>query len=330
MKVCLYLELEGLLCASGIGSAVNNQRKALELSGIEHTSDLEDVFDIVHINGIGLKSREIARKMRRKGRKVVMHAHTTAEDFKDSYLFSNQVAPALKMYLRHYYHHADLVLCPSEYTKSVLQGYGVKTEIRVISNGVDLQRFEYSAEKRESFREEYCLEGIVPFNVGHLFLRKGLKTFLEVAGKMDNTFLWVGRRYRKVEDPLVSSLIKKAPANTLFLEYVENIEAVYSGCDVFIFPSLCENQGIVLLEAGASQRPMVVRDIPTYDGWLHDGIDCLKARTDEEFMLQLKRLLDDAQLRKKLAGNAYKMSRQHSLENVGAQLKEIYEGLLKR
>ena len=320
MKVCLYLELESILSVSGIGSAVNNQRRALELNGV----------DIIHINSIGLKSREVAMKMQKKGCKVVIHAHTTAEDFRDSYRFSNRVAPALKMYLRHYYHHADLVLCPSEYTKGVLQSYGVKTEIKVISNGVDIDKFQYSAEKREKFRSENRLEGIVPFNVGHLFLRKGLTTFMDVASKTDKKFVWVGKRYKKVEDPEVKDLIEAAPKNVLFLEYVEDIAAVYSGCDIFFFPSFCENQGIVLLEAGATQRPILVRDIKTYDGWLQDGVNCLKATNDEEFLTQLKRLMNDEGLCKSLAQNAFKMSREHSLELVGAKLKRIYAELLAK
>lgn len=330
MKVCLYLELESLLSVSGIGSAVNNQRRSLELNGVEHTSDLDDDFDIIHINSIGLKSREVAKKMRRKGRKVIIHAHTTAEDFRDSYRFSNRVAPALKMYLRHYYHHADLVLCPSEYTKGVLQSYGVKTPIKVVSNGVDIEKFQYSPSKREVFRKDNALDGIVPFNVGHLFLRKGLTTFLEVARKSDNMFVWVGRRYKKIEDPSVKDQIKSAPKNVLFLDYVEDIVSVYSGCDIFFFPSFCENQGIVILEAGATRRPIVVRDIETYEGWLSHGVNCLKASSDEEFLAHIRLLMEDEGLARRLAQNAFEMSRQHSLENVGAQLKKIYEELLGR
>jgi 1,2-diacylglycerol-3-alpha-glucose alpha-1,2-glucosyltransferase len=330
MKVCLYLELESILGVSGIGSAVNNQRRALELNGVLHTSDLEDAFDIIHINSIGLKSREVAKKMRKKGCKVVIHAHTTAEDFRDSYRFSNQVAPALKMYLRHYYHQADLVLCPSEYTKGVLQSYGVKTEIKVISNGVDIDRFRYSAEKRERFRKENGLDGVVPFNVGHLFLRKGLTSFLDVAKKTENNFVWVGKRYKKIEDREVKGLIESAPKNVLFLEYVEDIAAVYSGCDIFLFPSHCENQGIVILEASATQKPIILRDIKTYEGWMQDEVNCLMAKTDEEFLAQVKRLINDEGLGKRLAQNAYTMSREHSLELVGAQLKGIYEELLSK
>ena len=330
MKVCLYLELESILSVSGIGSAIKHQRRALDLNNVCHTDNLKDDYDIIHLNVVGLKSLYLARKLKRKGKKVVLHAHMTADDFRDSYRFSNSVAPYLKKYLTFYYNQADLVLCPSQYTKNVLLGYGVKKPITVISNGIDIDRFQESNEKREVFREENCLEGIVPLMVGHLFMRKGLETFVSMAKEFPNKkFVWIGRRYPKVEDPRVGRIMDEAPKNTRFLlDCVDDIAAAYSGTDIFFFPSYCENQGIVLLEAGACRRPLLVRDIPTYEGWLTDGVDCLKAKTDEEFKEKLELLSGDAQLRKKIADNAFIMSREHSLQKVGAKLKGIYEELL--
>jgi 1,2-diacylglycerol-3-alpha-glucose alpha-1,2-glucosyltransferase len=328
MKVCLYLELESMLGVSGIGSAINNQRTSLEYNGVEYTSDLNDDFDVIHINVVGPKSLYLAWRMKKKGKKVILHAHVTADDFKESYKYSTAIAPYLKRYLTFYYNQADLVLCPSEYTRNVLTGYGVEKEIRVISNGIDIEKFKFSDKKRKEFRDEHTYTGQVPFNVGHLFLRKGLESFVGTAKSMkDNKFLWVGRRFKKLEDSRVKKLIDKAPENVLFMSYVKDIVAVYCGCDVFYFPSWCENQGIVLLEAAACKKPIVVRDIATYDGWLVDGVNCLKGKTDAEFKAKLKQIMDDPDLAKTLSENAYQMSREHSLQKVGAKLKGIYEDL---
>ncbi|MBN2251405.1 MAG: glycosyltransferase [Candidatus Altiarchaeota archaeon] len=330
MKVCLYLELESILGVSGIGSAINNQRHALELNNVDYTGSLESDFDLIHINVVGVKSLYVARKMKKEGKKVILHAHVTADDFRDSYRFSNSIAPYLQRYLVYYYNQADLILCPSEYTKGVLLRYGVKRPIKVISNGIDVDRFQASEEKRRIFRKNQALDGIVPFMVGHLFIRKGLETFVSVAKEFDNKFFWLGKRYKRLEDPRVRRLVKKAPVNIRFMTFVDDIVGAYSGGDIFFFPSLCENQGIVLLEASACRKPILVRDCPTYKGWLEDGVNCLKAKTDEEFKSQLKRLIEDEKLRDMLAVNAFKSSREHSLENVGRKLRGIYEDLLKR
>lgn len=330
MKVCLYLEMEDQLRASGISSAIKNQRRALELNNVEHTSNLKDDFDILHLNLVGLRSLYLAKKMSRRGKKVVVHAHVTADDFRNSYRFSNVIAPFLRKYLTYYYNQADLVLCPSEYTKGVLLRYGIKKPIVPISNGIDLNKFQFSEEKRRIFRDEYSLDGFVPLCVGHLFIRKGIKTYVNVARELSNRFFWIGRRYVRLEEPEVSKIVKDAPQNVKFITFIEDIVSAYCGSDVFFFPSFCENQGIVILEAAACQRPIIVRDIPVYENWLTDGVDCLKARTDEEFKQKLRMLMDDESLSKKLADNAYNMVQGHSLKNVGAKLKGIYEGLLDK
>jgi 1,2-diacylglycerol-3-alpha-glucose alpha-1,2-glucosyltransferase len=328
MKVCLYLELENKLKGSGIGSAIKNQRKALELNNVSYTSNLKEEFDVIHLNIIGLKSLYIAKKMKRRGKKVVLHAHVTAHDFRNSYRFSNLIAPFLQRYLTYYYNHADLILCPSEYTKGILGSYGVKKPIIAISNGIDTERFKFSEKMREDFRREFSLDDIVPLCVGHLFMRKGIETYVNVAREFLNPFIWVGRRYKKLEESAVSKIIENHPRNVTFINFVEDIVPAYCGTDVFFFPSFCENQGIVLLEAAACKRPILVRDLPVYGGWLKDEVNCLKAKTDDEFREKLQRLIEDESLRNKLAENAYEMSREHSLKRIGERLKAIYENLI--
>ena len=334
MKVCLYLEGESMLKCSGIGSAVCNQRKALDLNGVEHTSNVNEDFDIIHINIIGPKSLLVARRMRKKGRKVVLHAHTTAEDFRNSYRFSNEIAPAFSRYLAVIYNHADPVFTPSKYAQAVLRTYGVKREIKVLSNGVDIDHFKYSEERRKGFRAGHFLEGIVPFSVGHFFIRKGIETFANVAKAMsDYRFMWVGRRFDfPLEDPRVTRIVKDAPLNLTFVGPMPKDEIVSAYCsgDVFMFPSLCETQGMVVLEAFACKRPVLLRDIPAYNEWFTDGFDCIKARDDSDFQAKLKELIDDPKLANKLAENGYKTSRGHSLENIGAQMKAAYEEVLKK
>jgi 1,2-diacylglycerol-3-alpha-glucose alpha-1,2-glucosyltransferase len=331
MKVCLYLELEKQFKGSGIGTAINNQRKGLELNDVPYTNNLKDDFDIIHINIIGLKSFFLAKKLKAKGKKVILHAHATADDFRNSYRYSNLIAPFFQKCLTFYYNQADLVLCPSNYTKGVLKGYGVKRKIEVISNGIDLKKFQFSQEKREKFRKKFSIseDELVTFSVGHVFIRKGIETFVRVAKEFpDRKFLWVGRRYKRLEDPRVTHLIDHLPKNVTLKSFVEDIIEVYSGCDVFFFPSYCENQGIVLLEAGACKKPLLVRNLSTYEGWLEHEKNCLIAKDEEYFSIELKRLLDDSALRENISKSAYEMSKEHSLKKIGAKLKKIYEDLL--
>lgn len=331
MKVCLYGELGRVLRGSGIGSAIDHQEKALRLNGVEVTRDYQDTYDLIDINTIGPRSAYVAHKMRWNGAPVVIHSHTTVEDLKDSFRFSTKLAPRLKSYLRYFYTQADLIISPTEYTKGVLKDYGVKRAIAVISNGVDTEAFKLNEKARRQCRREYSLEGIVPYSVGHVFKRKGVVEFMELAKYFPDTrFMWVGRNYKGFVDGAIKDAVKNKPDNVTFTGYVKDVVGAYLAGDIFVFPSWCENQGISILEAAACRKPLIVRDLPTYDGWLKDGENCIKARDTVEFARALNILTHNQKLRERLGKRAYEMSKQHTLKKVGAKLKQSYETLLER
>jgi 1,2-diacylglycerol-3-alpha-glucose alpha-1,2-glucosyltransferase len=331
MKVCLYGELGGILKGSGIFTAIDHQEKALKLNGVEVTRDANDDFDLIDINTVGPRSAYVAHKMRWNGMPVVIHSHTTVEDFRESFRFSTKIAPRLKSYLRYFYAQADMIVSPSEYTKGVLRDYGLKRTIEVISNGVDSDNFKPKEKLRRQFRKEYELEGLVPYSVGHIFKRKGVLEFMDLAKYFPQTkFMWVGRNYRGFVDGDIRGAIQRKPDNVMFTGYVKEVVGAYCAGDIFLFPSWCENQGISILEAASCGKPLIVRDLPTYDGWLLDGKNCLKARDNVEFARHLSALMDDERLRTRLGEKARKMSREHSLRKVGSQLKHAYERLLEK
>lgn len=324
MKVCLYAEAANLFRQCGIGAAIRHFRRALLLNGVDVVEDYRDA-DIVHIHTIGPRGAYLARTVRAK---VVMHAHTTAEDFRGSFIFSEYLSPVLAHYLRMLYSSADMVLCPTEHTRRVLLSHGIVADIRVISNGVDLDAFTHMEERRKRYRRKMGLEGLVPFSVGNVFLRKGVDIFVDVASRFDNTFVWYGP-ISKLADPKVLRLVREAPPNVRFAGFVEDVVDAYASGDVFLFPSREENQGIAVLEAAAARKPLLISTIPAFE-YLEDGRHCLKAKTPDEFAHKLRMLLDDATLRRKLSKEAYELAKEHDLRTVGKILKGYYEELLSR
>lgn len=331
MKVCLYLEGSSLLKRSGIGVALERQRKALEKAGVEYTLDPKGDYDVIHINTIFPKSLYYANLARKRGKKVIMHAHTLEEDTRNSFTMSNTIAPLFKRYLGFFYSQADHIICPTPYVKKQLETiYGIKKPITAISNGVDLERFKFSEEKRKAYREKYKLGEIVPFSVGHVFMRKGVKTFINVARDFKNQFVWFGNYFSGalVSSKELEKAISSKPPNVMFTGYVDDILAAYSAGDIFFFPSTAETQGIVILEAWAMERPVLIRDLPVFGDWTHDGKDCLRAKDDEDFKKKLRMLIDDEGLRKRLVEEGKKTVKEHSMDKVGLKLKSVYEEVL--
>ena len=78
----------------------------------------------------------------------------------------------------------------------------------------------------------------------------------------------------------------------------------------------------MVLEALSCGIPMVVRDIPVYQGWLKDRKNVYKASNTDEFVQIVMGLLDKSLPDLTPAGRLTAESR--SLEAVGCRLREIY------
>ena len=87
MKIKLYFGMENAIMKSGIGRAFYHQKKALTLNNIEFTTDKNDLdYDILHINTIYPDSISMIKQARENNKKIIYHAHSTEEDFKNSFI----------------------------------------------------------------------------------------------------------------------------------------------------------------------------------------------------------------------------------------------------
>lgn len=334
MKVLLFNKKQKLYDKSGVGRAMRHQVKALTDAGVDFTTNPKDDYDIVHINTIDRASWRMARKAHRHGKKVVWHAHSTKEDFENSFILSNQIAPLFKVYLRRAYMLGDVLITPTPYSKKLLDTYNLKRDIYALSNGIDLARFNVdNKDKIVKFREHFNLkpEQKVVMTVGLYFARKGLHDLIAIAkDRPDYTFIWFGHTPKSLLSRKIRKAIKHKPNNVIMPGYIAGdiIEGAFASADVFFFPTYEETEGIVVLEALASKCPVLIRDIPVYDEWLTHNVNCFKGKNNEEF----KSLLDDI-INKKVVDTkeaGYLVAKERSIKNIGVKLKEIYEITLKK
>lgn len=348
MRVLNYLELADRLERSGIGTAARHQRRALAKTDVDVITSpwagdspidslrsgirrgrLVRSYDLAHVNVIGPGSLAVARHAKWNDIPLVLHAHVTREDFGESFRFSDRLAGPLGVYLEWYYSQADLVLAPSEYTKGVLESYPVRAPIETMTNGVDLASLEGYESLREEYRDRYDLDGMVVFAVGNVFERKGLTTFGRLAQRTDYDFVWFGPYDT---GPQASKTVKRwtsdPPGNLTFTGWIDDIRGAFGAGDVYLFPTKNENQGIAVLEAMATGKAVVLRDIPVFEEFFTHGEDCLKADTEAEFEAALHRLDDDPDLRRRLGANAKETARQHGLERVADRLVSVYRRLV--
>jgi 1,2-diacylglycerol-3-alpha-glucose alpha-1,2-glucosyltransferase len=332
LKVLLYSGLLKIVSKSGVGEAVRHQASTLEGLNIPYTKKIRDDFDVIHLNTIFPDSLIISKWAKRKGKKVIVYGHTTMEDFKNSFRGSNFFAPLFKRWISYCYNNSDLILTPTDYSKSLLDGYGLTSPIYVLSNGVDTDFFKRDSESRKQFRQKYNIgDGQkVVVSVGHYIERKGVLDFVELARQMpEYQFYWFG--YTNLH--LVPNNIKEAILHTLpnlhFPGYVNRNELkdAYCGGDLFLFLTQEETEGIVMLEALSMEIPILVRDIPIYSNWLLEGETVYKGSTLTEFKDKIADILEGKL--PDLSRNGHLLAKERDLKKVGETLLDIYARLME-
>jgi len=334
MKVLLYTEGLKTVGKSGLGKAIEHQMKALEDENIEYTLNPKEDYDILHINTWFIKSYFIAKKAKRKGKKIVYHAHSTEEDYKNGFILAKQTSKLIKWWLIKCYSLGDVIVTPTPYSKRLLQNYkGLENKkIYAISNGIDLDFFKSNKKYGLEFRKKYGFtkEDKVVVGIGLYIERKGIVDFVELAKRMPQyKFIWFGYSPLAAATIPVRKAVNTKLDNLTFAGYVEKdmIRSALNGCDLYLFPTFEETEGIPIIEAMACKTKSIVRDIPIFDDWLIDGKNMYKAKDIDEFEIKIKNILDNKL--PDLTNNYRKVVEERDMNNIGKQLKKVYEEVLK-
>ena len=137
------------------------------------------------------------------------------------------------------------------------------SDVTVIPSGVDAQEFspERTGRERTDFRSSlgYGPDHTVLLFVGNEFARKGLKTLIQALGLLRDRSL----RLLVCGDGSPETYMRLARelgvADRIRFEgHVKGVARYFSASDIFVFPTLHEAFGLVILEAMASGLPVIV------------------------------------------------------------------------
>lgn len=335
MKVLLYTEGLKVIGVSGLGKAIKHQMKALELENIPYTIDINATYDIAHINTYFLKSYFLAKKLKKKGIKIVYHAHSTEEDYRDGFIFGHLTSKFFKWWLIKCYRLGDIIVTPTEYSKNILDHYkGLENKkIVAISNGLELDFFKPNKSYTDSFhkRYNYKKDDKVIVGIGIYSRRKGIVDFVELARRLPMyQFIWFGSSPISAATSDVKKALKESKSlpNIKFPGHVpqEMIREALGGCDLYLFPTFEETEGIPIIEACAMETNTIIRDIPIFN-YLTDGVNVYKAKDVDDFEKKIKMFLNGEL--KSVSKGARKIAEACDIKTVGKQLKEVYEEVLK-
>ena len=236
-----------------------------------------------------------------------------------------------------YCNRADLVLAPSNKLKDVLENkMKIQTDIEVLPTGIKLEEFEKVSEK--SFRNKYKIspDKKILLYVGRLGSEKNveflIKMLPEVLKKKKNVLLVIagdGKNKKNLEK-LTSEL--HLEDKVLFLGFLSRKETIkaFKASNIFVFSSLTDTQGLVLSEAAAASKPIVLLRDPGLTPLARENENAfLSSENEYEFAGYVLKLLQDDILYDKMARNSLKIAKKFSIELQTSRLVEYYEELIK-
>lgn len=285
-------------------------------------------FDIFHSHSSMPFTYKIVHKALKKSKPVVVTAHQTHRDTDNSYNMPFFISETIKWYIAYYLDLADLIICPTKSVEKV-----IKEELRinntptkVISNGINVNDYKFSKEKRAKFRVKYNLDKPTVISVGMPIKRKGYQNFMNIAHfTKECNFLWAGEHFFSV----LNSNFMGSRSNVITPGYIEDINDVYSGGDIFCFPSYYEGEGLVILEAMCCGLPVIIRDLPVYEDRYRDGDTCLKAKSDKEFIDKIYYLINNPDEKERIADNGQQLVKNNfDIKDSVTELYKIYKKLI--
>lgn len=225
---------------------INKYKKSIDKFFIKH-----DEYKIIHCHMASIASVLFSRAKKFGIPIRIIHSHNAAVDSRMREIIKDMMRPSIVRNSNVFFSCSD---------KSIKWLLGDKFDLSkctIVKNGIDLDKFKFNDELRIKKRKELGLEDkFVIGHVGRFTKQKNHKFLLKVFDliqkqRKDAVLLLVGRGeleeeiHQKVQDLNLSEKV-------IFMGIRDDINDLMQVMDIFLFPSLQEGLGIVLLEAQAS------------------------------------------------------------------------------
>lgn len=174
----------------------------------------------------------------------------------------------------------DYIACGSMAAKWMYSDSGILSNVIILNNGIDVEKFTFNKEVRCSLRDELNLHD--KFVIGHIGRFSTVKnhTFLidifkEYSKKNSNAILLLvgdGELKKSIESKVRDLLLDD---KVLFLGVRKDINSILQVCDYIVIPSLYEGFPVTAVEAIASGLPILMSNTITRDVLLKDNCKML-------------------------------------------------------
>jgi len=200
------------------------------------------------------------------------------------------------------------------------------SRIRVIPNGIDLNRFTRDAAAGIAIRKEFHIpaDAKLLLFAGHEFRRKGLAHAigaLELLGP-DVWMLVVGS-----DSPVpYRRMAERSAARLVFAGSRTDMPALYAAADGFVLPTAYETFSLVCMEAMACSVPVFATPVGGIEDYLVDGVNGYQIRMDAaDIAAKIGHVLADPELTRHLRDGAHATALNYGWDHVGSRYIELLE-----
>ena len=227
----------------------------------------------------------------------------------------------------------QLIAVSKSIERKIADEHRTGAPVRLIYNGVDLQRYD-NQEACCTLPEEYGMEpgSQIVGVVARLEPEKGHQTLIEawphVLRKVPGAYLLIvgeGSRRDFLEQWAAAH---KVAHRVIFTGRRDDVPAVTAALDVAVLPSWREAQGLSILEAMALSRPVVASDVGGIPEMVEDGVTGLLVEHDNPVALAaaIVRLLTDHAFADTIARAGHDLVHDRfCIELMVKSIEEIYD-----
>jgi phosphatidylinositol alpha 1,6-mannosyltransferase len=268
----------------------------------------------------------------RSGVAMVSSYHTDFSRYTVAY-GAPRLRKVVSNYIGRFHGRARRTYTPSAMARADLLGFGVR-DVEVWGRTIDARTFR--PERRDLFfrhLNEWDRKFVL-LHVGRLAAEKGVHRILD-AFRVARALLPAESVHLVIAGggPDESALRRAAPPDVTFLGVLDHkcaLPQLYASADAFVFASLTETLGLVVLEAMASGLPVIATPAGGVADHLRDGENGLEFPADDVDGMAhaMVRLAMDHKLRDKLGRGARRTAEaldwEGELDRLGDSYREVY------
>ncbi|MBL8429181.1 MAG: glycosyltransferase [Dechloromonas sp.] len=237
--------------------------RAMHLAVLEAAQDC----DLIHVQTPFIAHYAGLKAARKLGLPVVATYHTLFEEYLQHY--AKPIPPSwlrgqARSLSRRQCNQLDAVVVPSTAMRQRLDSYGVTSPMHVLPTGIPMAQFAGGNGLR--FRQKFGIAESRPMAlfVGRVAHEKNIGFLLEALVQArqirPDTLLVIAGEGPAMADLKAQTTALGLQDAVLFIGYLDRKQALpdcYAAANVFVFASLTETQGLVLLEAMAAGVPVI-------------------------------------------------------------------------